>query len=503
MDRRRKEKKYSKDYVWAFTTYFTEGFPYTIIRSISLIFFRDLKVSLEAIGLTSLFDLPWILKFLWGPQVDEYSTKRRWLLTMQFLFFIIILLTAILAPVENGVQYISILFFIGAFIAATHDIAIDGYYMEALDPEGQAKFLGYRVMAYRAAMITGSSLIVHLGTTSSWVIAFFAAAGIFGAFLLYHFFFLKEVEEKKKRFALLFNSLWSFKRIAILGSTLLVVVGIRMFFKSDFYKEVKSAVPLLNKITFSHAITMILLIGLVIIAMFRQRIKNKLMGNPDSHYSQAFISFVDRNKIGLILFFIIMLRAGEFMVQTMVRPFWVDLGIKTHISWLQAVVGLPFSIVGAIFGGWMISRFTLKKVIFPFILAQNLTNIIYMGLAFHLNRFILLNTGSDNPVSLGALNMAATAAVHAFDQFAGGLGMAVLITFLMNLCQKSHKAAHYAIGSGLMGLSGMFSGIISGFIASWFGYPILFAVSFLISIPAIAVIPFLPDNGPGAEKKSV
>ncbi len=36
-------------------------------------------------------------------------------------------------------------------MAATHDMAIDGYYMEALDEKGQARFVGYRVMAYRIA----------------------------------------------------------------------------------------------------------------------------------------------------------------------------------------------------------------------------------------------------------------------------------------------------------------------------------------------------------------
>jgi PAT family beta-lactamase induction signal transducer AmpG len=60
-----KKGKFSKDYIWTFTTYFTEGFPYAIIRSISSLFFRDMGVSLEAIGLTPFFGLPWILKFLW------------------------------------------------------------------------------------------------------------------------------------------------------------------------------------------------------------------------------------------------------------------------------------------------------------------------------------------------------------------------------------------------------------------------------------------------------
>ncbi|UCF55961.1 MAG: MFS transporter, partial [Deltaproteobacteria bacterium] len=126
-----KRKILQVPHVWAFTTYFAEGFPYTIIRIISSVFFRDMRVSLEAIGLTSLFGLPWVLKFLWGPQIDQYGTKRRWMLTMQFLLVVMVITVAFLSPLPEGIRIIAIFFFIGSFLAATHDMAIDGYYMEA------------------------------------------------------------------------------------------------------------------------------------------------------------------------------------------------------------------------------------------------------------------------------------------------------------------------------------------------------------------------------------
>ena len=81
---------------------------------------------------------------------------------------------------------------------------------------------------------------------------------------------------------------------------------------------------------------------------------------------------------------------------------------------------------------------------------------------------------------------------HGFDQFASGLGNAALMTFLMRICHREYKAAHYAIGSGLMNLSGLFAGVASGFIAAWLGYAWLFGLSFLVSIPAMLIIPFLP-----------
>jgi PAT family beta-lactamase induction signal transducer AmpG len=125
-------------------------------------------------------------------------------------------------------------------------------------------------------------------------------------------------------------------------------------------------------------------------------------------------------------------------------------------------------------------------------LAQNLTNIIYMLLALKLNQFVIINTGADTITPIGNLNLLLVAAVHAFDQFAGGLGTSVLVTYLMRTCLSEFKAAHFAIGTGLMNISGVLSGVISGFLAGWLGYGYFFGISFLASIPGMFLIFFVP-----------
>jgi PAT family beta-lactamase induction signal transducer AmpG len=176
----------------------------------------------------------------------------------------------------------------------------------------------------------------------------------------------------------------------------------------------------------------------------------------------------------------------------MVAPFMVDLGIKVHYGWLSGGVGLPFSIIGAMAGGFLISKFSLKKVILPFLLAQNLTNLVYMGLALSLTKYLALNTGADVVTFIGHFNLFLVACVHAFDQFAGGLGTAVLITFLMRTCLERFKAAHFAIGTGLMNISGVLAGVASGFLAERLGYGIFFGITFLLSIPGMCLIFFVP-----------
>lgn len=484
---------FRKDGVWAFSTYFAEGFPFIIIRNLSTFFFRDMKVSHELIGLsTSFFSLPWILKFLWGPWVDEYSNKRRWMLSMQMGLFFMMVLAALLFPLKDGVLLIAILFFIGAFLSATNDISIDGYYMVMLDKAGQAKFLGYRVMAYRVAMLTGTAGISRIAAYQGWYWAFVTSFIIFGLVLFFHLFFLKEDAPPKKKITELFSRAFHGNSLFYGMGGILVIASVYLFFTSKYYKEVQGKIPMLAKIDFATGVTVLLFLALVVLALSRKKITAFITRDPDSYYGKAFLSFMAQEKIGAILAFIILLRAGEFTLSTMINPFIVDLGLKMHYWWLTGFVGLPATILGAMLGGWMISKFSLKKLAFPFILAQNVTNIIYALLAFHLAGFITLNAGGEHISSVGLFNIILVAITHGFDQFSGGLGTAVLMTYLMRICHKDYKASHFAIGSALMGLSNPFVSALSGHIVHAWGYATLFGMSFVFSIPGMILIPFLP-----------
>lgn len=479
-------------YLWSFTTYFAEGFPYTIIRTISSVFFRDRGMSLEAIGLTSLYGLPWILKFLWAPQVDTYGTKRNWLIGSEGILVLFLLATSLFAPLKNAPLLIAALFFVASFVAATHDVAIDGYYMEALDERGQSKFVGYRVMAYRIAMMTGTGIITTVGTKIGWTPAFAGSFGILCLLFCFHAFYLPECQPPGKSFGVLLRRATRPGYLKWPTTMAAGVLLLRYLTASSLYQGISAKVPALKSFTFSAWIGLFLLGSLVVIAMGRRKIAAWLTRDPDSYYAGAFISYMDREKISVILLFIIFIRTGEFMLTSMVAPFMVDLGIKVHYGWISGAVGLPCSIIGALVGGWLIARFSLRRMIWPFLLAQNFTNLVYMALAFYLARFLQVNTGNLHPVPLGAANIFSVAAVHGFDQLAGGLGTAVLMTFLMRLCKKSHKAAHYAIGTGLMSVSGLYAGVLSGFLASWLGYGFFFGISFLLSVPGMLLIPLLP-----------
>jgi PAT family beta-lactamase induction signal transducer AmpG len=449
-----------------------------------------MKVSLEAIGLTSLFGIPWVIKFLWGPQIDEYATKRRWMLSLQFLLGILAISVAFLTAAPPGIKLVAVVLFIGSFIAATHDMAIDGYYMEALDEAGQAKFVGYRVMAYRIAMMTGTGVVVTLGAMLGWFASYLASGLLLFLLTFYHFTFLPKVEKEKKPLRDLLKVFLEGKFAVMLLMVVLLIMGIFLF--REEIQEAVAGVPLLVRISFSGWIGIGLVLALVVLACFREKVKGRLLGDRESFYARAFVTYMDRNRMTVVLAFIILMRTGESMLSSMVSPFMVDLGIKVHYGWISGGVGLPFSILGAMAGGWLISKHSLGRTIWPFLLAQNLTNLLYMALALNLGPYLVLNTSAQHVTPIGSGNLLLVALVHAFDQFAGGLGTSVLVTFLMRTCLPDFKAAHFAVGTGLMNLSGVFAGVAGGFLAERLGYGYFFGISFLASIPGMALIPFVP-----------
>src|SRR5690554_616623 len=118
-------------HLWVSTTYFAEGLPYSVVNNLAEILFKELGASLQVVGLTSLFHLPWNFKFLWGPFVDGYESKRRWLLATEVLIVAVLVVLGLLAA-ASGVALLPLAvgFAILALLSATHDIAIDGFYME-------------------------------------------------------------------------------------------------------------------------------------------------------------------------------------------------------------------------------------------------------------------------------------------------------------------------------------------------------------------------------------
>ena len=147
--------KQASPWSWIPSIFFAEGVPYMIITVVTVIMFKSLGMSNEALAFwTSFLTLPWILKPIWTPVVDLTLTKKRWVVLMQLLMGIGFAISAFALPLGMPTQILVALFMVLAFASSTHDAAADGFYIIALSEHDQALFSGIRSSFYRLAMIS-------------------------------------------------------------------------------------------------------------------------------------------------------------------------------------------------------------------------------------------------------------------------------------------------------------------------------------------------------------
>ncbi|MCS6884155.1 MAG: MFS transporter [Acidobacteriota bacterium] len=417
---------------WVSSTYFAEGLPFMIVRIISSVFFTDIGARERYIGYLNLLNIPWNIKFLWSPLLDTVSTKRRWQIVLQSIIAALTLAIALacyFVPQDSDPSryliFIAVVFVVMAFCSATNDIAIDGYYMEGLtDRREQAAYSGYRVLAYRVAMIFARSGLVafaayiaaKLGSTNKylpWVYAFGAGA-----------------------------------------ATMFLVAGLHAVYLPHFEAERKA----------------------------------KTAGEILAGFRNAFITYLQQEKVVLVLIFIVIYKLGDEVLFSMVTPFLMrELGIsKAQYAWVGGIVGAAGTVVGAMLGGWWIKKQGLKKAIWPLTLLMN----------FNIWAYIWLAWAKPDPKTVTGISIIAF--IHGYEQVAAGLGSAALLVYLLGTCKPDYKAAHYAIGSAIMSLGGTIFGGYGGVLVEKIGYLNLFLLAFFISIPSMVMLFFVPlkDDAP-------
>ncbi len=399
---------------WIFipTLYFIQGLPYVLINSVSIYMFKSLGVSNKVVGLSSIIMLPWVLKMLWSPVVDIYSTKRSWAVITQLLLAFCFLCVALVLHLSVFFATIVMLLFIAAFVSATHDIAADGYYMLALNKQKQALFVGIRSTAFRIAMLAGGAIATIAGVLetstdsiqTSWSIAYGSMAMVFVAAFFFHRWILPVAEIPSSQ------------------------------------KE-------------------------------RDRLP----------FVEAFKSYFQQKKIIPILLFIFLYRLGEAILARMAVPFLLDpieeggLGFSTAAaSLMRDVIGLSGLIIGGILAGWLISKFGLKKCIWPMAIALNLPNIGYLYLA------------------VAQPGLAVAYPLVVIEQFGYGVGFTAFMVFLMFIAKGRYKTSHYAISTGFMALGLMLPSMASGVIQNTLGYVNFFALVLLLTIPGFLLLFFIP-----------
>jgi predicted MFS family arabinose efflux permease len=102
---------------------------------------RQENYSLAEIGLLQLVKIPWLVKFLWAPFIDNNSHSRKQLFSWIFfseLFYAAVILGTGLLDLQTDFRLIIFLMIIAFIASATQDIAVDIFAIRILRPEDRS-----------------------------------------------------------------------------------------------------------------------------------------------------------------------------------------------------------------------------------------------------------------------------------------------------------------------------------------------------------------------------
>lgn len=322
---------HAPSWAWISTLYFAQGLPYVAVMTISVIMYKRLGISNTDIALyTSWLYLPWVIKPFWSPFVDLFKTKRWWIVAMEFLIGIGFAGIAFTLPGAFFFQATLAVFWVIAFLSATHDIAADGFYMLALDEHKQSFYVGIRSMFYRVATIVGQGVLVMLAghiesqqrveypmdyTRLAWIVVMFVLSVFFVIVTVYHAIVLPRPESDRPAAGVTFRT-----------------VG----------KE----------------------------------------------FMATFVSFFKKKQIGIALAFMLLYRLPEAQLVKLINPFLLDsvsaggLGLTTsQVGLVYGTIGIIGLTLGGIIGGIVAAKDGLKKWLTPMAWSISLTCATFCYLA--------------------------------------------------------------------------------------------------------------------------
>jgi MFS family permease len=164
--------------------YLAQGLPYGFFTQALPVLLREAGLSLTMISATSLLFLPWALKFLWAPVVDQVGTRRQWLLFLQSAGVAGALVLASLKLDGGSLLALFVAAFLFNLVAATQDIATDGLAVRILDVRERGLANGIQVGAYRVGMILGGGLLLWIYAKVGWSVMFLCMAALLALTIL-------------------------------------------------------------------------------------------------------------------------------------------------------------------------------------------------------------------------------------------------------------------------------------------------------------------------------
>jgi len=533
--------KQQSPWTWIPSLYFAEGIPYIIVMFVASDMYKTLGIPNSTLAFwTGLLYLPWVVKPLWSPFVDMYSTKRNWIFWMQLV--LAIMFFGVSLSLHLPWWFPMTIFFLWgmAFSSATHDIAADGFYILGLNEHDQAFFTGIRSTFYRLAMIAGLGLlgiitgliidntgletvkvdihsvpsadITEIVTEDNIVIP--ESSGGESQILIYPeeinvplpggsldstniFFVLSAPPEE--------DVVMSFGQKKGSQDISLTTSGILEFDATNWNIPQKQTLKVVGNLSvpaeamfeakagnvpFGWSVSIAFLGGLfVIFAIYHRymlprptRDIEKDADKEKDSYLEIFTSFFKKEGIVPSVAFMLLYRFSEAQLTKMASPFLLDARENGGLALSLTEKSFAYGTVGLlalVIGG--ISGGILAS-------RHGLKKWIWwMALAINIPNTVYIFMSYAMPSNLILIN-----AMIAIEQFGYGFGFTGYMLYMLYVAgQGKHETAHFALTTGFMALGMMIPGMISGYIQEFLGYQHFFIYVILCTIPSFVALYFI------------
>ncbi|MES3025291.1 MAG: MFS transporter [Pseudomonadota bacterium] len=207
----------------------------------------------------------------------------------------------------------------------------------------------------------------------------------------------------------------------------------------------------------------------------------------------AFVTLFQKRDIWRMIAFAFLFRLSIGFLEKIGPFFMVDpaskggLGLSNELlGIIYGTYGLAAVLLGSLLGGWFVARRGLKATLFVLCCAVNIPNVTFLLMSIYL------------PSSLVVIGAGVVV-----EKFFFGFGAVGFMIYLMQqLAPGKYTTTHYAFGTGVMGLCGLVTGVVSGYLQEAIGYVSYFVFVMVATIPSFIATWFAPFHHAEGEQAS-
>lgn len=196
-------------------------------------------------------------------------------------------------------------------------------------------------------------------------------------------------------------------------------------------------------------------------------------------FIRTFKLFFQKDDIGIFVAFFLLYRLSESQLVKLAQPFLLDAQEAGGLALTASEVGIAYGTVGIIMltigglvGGFMASKYGLRKLMWWMALSINIPNAVYVFMAYV------------QPDSLLTVNICV-----GVEQLGYGFGFAAYMLTQIYVAEGEYKTAHFAITTAFMALGMMVPGMWTGWLQELIGYQHFFIWVLICIIPIFIILP--------------